>query len=58
MKNVMDWKTSLMGLVIIGGGLASVFMGKADWTGAVVVITLGIGLVFSPDSILKKNDKS
>jgi hypothetical protein len=58
MKNVMDWKTSLMGLVIIGGSLASVFMGKADWTGAVVVITLGVGLVFSPDSILKKNDKS
>ena len=58
MKNVMEWKTSLMGLVIIGGGLVSVFMGKADWTGAVVVITLGIGLVFSPDSILKKNDKS
>jgi len=57
MKNVMDWKTSLMGLVIIGGGFASVFMGKADWTGAVVVITLGVGLVFSPDSILKKNDK-
>jgi len=58
MKNVMEWKTSLMGLVIIGGGLSSVFMGKADWTGAVVVITLGVGLVFSPDSILKKNDKS
>lgn len=57
MKNVMDWRTTLIGLVIIGGGLASVFMSKADWTGAVVVITLGVGLVFSPDSILKKNDK-
>ena len=33
MKNVMDWRTTLIGLVIIGGGLASVFMGKADWTG-------------------------
>jgi hypothetical protein len=57
MKNVMDWKTTLIGLVIILGGLASVFMGKSDWTGAVIVITLGVGLVFSPDSILKKNDK-
>lgn len=58
MKNVINWKTTLIGLVIILGGLASVFMGKSDWTGAVIVITLGIGLVFSPDSILKKNDKS
>lgn len=54
MKNVKDWKTTVLGLAIIGGALASVFMGKSDWTGAMVVITLGIGLVFSPDSIIKK----
>ena len=54
MKNVKEWKTTLLGLIIIGGALASVFLGKSDWTGAMVVITLGIGLVFSPDSIIKK----
>ena len=54
MKNIKAWKTTTLGLVIIGGALASVFTGKSDWTGAMVVITLGIGLVFSPDTIIKK----
>jgi hypothetical protein len=56
----MHWKTTLMGLVLIAGGIASVYLGKADWTGALMVISVGIGLVFSPDTFIdkltKKND--
>ena len=55
MKNVTKgWKTSIIGLVIIGGAIASVFMGKADWTSASVAIATGIGLLFAPDTIIKK----
>jgi|GEM_PF-3155727 len=60
MKNISAWKTTSIGLVLIGGGLASVLTGKADWTGAIVAIGAGIGLVFSPDTFIdkltKKND--
>ena len=60
MKNIAAWKTTLIGLILIGGGLASVFTGKADWTAAIVAISAGVGLVFSPDTfidkLMKKND--
>jgi hypothetical protein len=54
MKNIKAWKTTTLGLILIAGALASVFLNKSDWTGAMVIITLGIGLVFSPDNIIKK----
>jgi len=60
MKNIAAWKTTSLGLVLIVGGLASVFTGKADWTGAILAISAGVGLVFSPDTfidkLMKKND--
>jgi len=60
MRNIKAWKTTLVGLVLIGGGLASVYMAKADWSGAIIIIGLGIGLIFSPDTVIdkvtKKND--
>ena len=54
MKNIAAWKTTLIGLILIGGGLASVFTGKADWAGALVIIGAGIALVFSPDTFIDK----
>lgn len=54
MKNISAWKTTILGLVLIAGGLASVWFEKADWTGALVVIGTGIGLVFSPDTFIDK----
>jgi hypothetical protein len=60
MKNISAWKTTSIGLVLIAGGIASVYTGKADWTGALLVIGAGVGLVFSPDTFIdkltKKND--
>ena len=41
MKNIAAWKTTSLGLVLIVGGLASVFTGKADWPGALVIIGAG-----------------
>lgn len=57
MKNIKAWKTTLVGLILIGGGLASVYFEKADWSGAIIVIGLGIGLIFSPDSVIDKVNK-
>jgi hypothetical protein len=57
MKNIKAWKTTLVGLVLIIGGFASVYFEKADWSGAIIVIGLGIGLIFSPDSLIDKLTK-
>ena len=57
MKNIAAWKTTSLGLVLIVGGLASVFTGKADWPGALVIIGAGIALVFSPDTFIDKLTK-
>jgi hypothetical protein len=58
MKNIKaGWRTSIIGLVLIGGAVYSVLSGKSDWPGAVMAIAMGIGLVFSPDNIIKKVSK-
>jgi type IV secretory pathway VirB2 component (pilin) len=53
MSNIIKaWKTSLIGISLIGGAIGSVFAGKADWSGASIAIVTGIGLVFSPDTVI------
>ncbi|CAB5218488.1 hypothetical protein UFOVP213_22 [uncultured Caudovirales phage] len=54
MKNLKAWKTTLLGLLLIIGAIATVFLGKADWTGALVGISTGIGLLFAPDTMIDK----
>lgn len=54
MKNIAHWKTTSLGLILVAGGLASVFFDKADWAGALIIIGAGIGLIFSPDTIIDK----
>jgi hypothetical protein len=39
---------------MVGAAMTSVLTGKSDWPGAVVAIGMGIGLLFSPDDIIKK----
>lgn len=59
MKNITTgWKTSLVGLAMIGGAIWSVIAGKSDWPGAVVAITMGVGLLFSPDNIINKTKEN
>jgi hypothetical protein len=54
MKNLKAWKTTTIGLILIIGAIATVFLGKADWTGALVGISTGIGLLFAPDTMIDK----
>lgn len=54
MKNFKSWKTTTVGLILIIGAIATVFLGKADWTGALVGISTGIGLLFAPDTMIDK----
>lgn len=58
MKNLKAWKTTSVGVILILGGMASVFLGKADWTGALVAISTGVGLLFTPDTIINKLTKN
>lgn len=44
-----SWITTIIGIVIILGSVASVFLGKADWTAAVLGITAGSGFIFTKD---------
>jgi len=54
MKNLKAWKTTSIGLVLIIGAIATVFLGKADWTGAIVGVSTGVGLLFTPDTMIDK----
>jgi hypothetical protein len=58
MKNLKAWKTTSVGVILILGGMASVFLGKADWTGALVAISTGVGLLFTPDTMIDKLTKN
>lgn len=58
MRNLKAWKTTSVGLILILGGMASVFLGKADWTGALIAISTGVGLLFTPDTMIDKLTKN
>jgi hypothetical protein len=52
MKNIVtSWKTTLIGIAIIGAALASIFFGKS-WEEASIGLAIGVGLMFAPDKIL------
>jgi uncharacterized membrane protein YqgA involved in biofilm formation len=62
MKNIYkSWKTTLLGIVLIGCGLAYVFVNQSpDYILMSILIGSGIGFIFSPDSVidlLKKKSK-
>jgi len=56
MKNIIkSWKTSLIGLVIIISSIISVFTNEAiTWADASISLTIGIVLLFSPDTMINK----
>jgi hypothetical protein len=57
MKNLKAWKTTTLGLILIIGAIGTVYLGKADWTGAIVGISTGVGLLFAPDTMIDKMTK-
>jgi hypothetical protein len=59
LKNIVkSYKTSLLGLLLIAGAIASIFYEKATWTEATGIILIGLGLLLSPDSIKNKINSS
>lgn len=44
-----NWKTTTIGLAIIGVSIALVFIGRAALTEALAFITGGVGLFFAKD---------
>jgi len=53
-RNVKQWKTTTLGLIIIIASIASVFIKEIQWSDAVFGIGAGLVLIFSPDTILTK----
>ena len=53
------WKTNVIGLALIIGATVSVFTrDSVTWVDASVAISIGIGLVFSPDGAVEKANKN
>jgi hypothetical protein len=45
-----NWKSTLIGFIIIISGLVSVFLDKSNWTEASVIIATGAGFIFTADA--------
>ena len=44
-----NWKTTVLGLIMIAAGLYTGITAKASWTESMVIMTAGLGFVFSKD---------
>ena len=51
---IKSWKTSLVGLVLVGSAIASVFTAGTTWVDSIVPITLGLGFIMSKDEWVNK----
>jgi membrane-bound ClpP family serine protease len=51
---VSNWKTTLIGWVLLLSGLASVLLKMTNWIDATPLLIIGIGFILAEDS---KNDK-
>ena len=56
-KNVKAWKTTSLGIILIGASIASVFVKGLSWSDASFGIGIGLVLIFSPDTILSRFEK-
>lgn len=57
MKNnlIKGWKTTLVGTVIITASIISIFKNPSmTWTDASIALTIGVALLFSPDTMINK----
>ena len=59
MKNLVEsWKTTMVGLIVILAAIISVFtISTINWIDASVPLTIGIALMFSPDTMIDKISK-
>lgn len=56
-KNLKEWKTTSLGIILIGASIASVFVKGLSWSDASFGIGIGLVLIFSPDTILSRFEK-
>ena len=56
-KNIKEWKTTALGIILIGASIASVFVKGLSWSDASFGIGIGLVLIFSPDTILSRFEK-
>ena len=52
-KNVKDWKTTTLGVLIIIAAVATTFF-RTEWKDSIYGIAVGVMLIFSPDTIITK----
>ena len=45
-----NWKTSAIGLILIGVGIYMYVFGKSNWQGCASSITMGCGFLFANDA--------
>lgn len=58
MKNVTKgWKTTSVGIVVIIAAVSSVFINQIGWADASIGVTIGVGLLFAPDTFIDKLTK-
>ena len=51
---IKSWKTSFLGLVLVGSAIASVFTAGTTWVDSIVPISLGLGFLMSKDEWVNK----
>jgi hypothetical protein len=56
-KNLKEWKTTTLGIILILASIASVFVKGLSWSDASFGIGIGLVLIFSPDTILSRFEK-
>ena len=56
-KNIKEWKTTALGIILIGASITSVFVKGLSWSDASFGIGIGLVLIFSPDTILSRFEK-
>ena len=56
-KNLKEWKTTTLGIILILASIVSVFVKGIQWSDASFGIGIGLVLIFSPDSILSRFEK-
>lgn len=56
-KNLKEWKTTALGIILIAASITSVFVKGLSWSDASFGIGIGLVLIFSPDTILSRFEK-
>ncbi len=53
LSNIKEWKTTLIGTIILIASITSVFVANINWTESTIGIGVGSLFLFAPDSVIK-----